>query len=116
MKRASVMREQIYRKLMKELKGQLQPSLVSNAKISKWLHLFCMYLANYTEVKEMREIEEEIIEEYFKYLTANYKRLSLGLSDIKRSMQLLEDTLHIKIEAPLLDFSLSNSSLWGNLK
>ncbi|WP_277753220.1 swarming motility protein SwrAA [Metabacillus mangrovi] len=116
MKRASVMREQIYRKLMGELKSQLQPSLVSNAKTSKYLHLFCMYLANYTEIKDRGAISEEIIQEYFSYLTSNYKRLSLGLSDIKRSMQLLEETLHIKIDAPLLDFSLSNSSLWGNLK
>ncbi|WP_257962459.1 MULTISPECIES: swarming motility protein SwrAA [Bacillaceae] len=115
-KRASVMREQTYRHLAEEFKMRLQTSNSSHAKVSKWVQLFCMYLANYTEVKKLQEIDKVCIQEYFHYLTENYKRLSLNLTDIKRSMQLIEEVLDIKVDDSLLDFSLSNLHLWSKLK
>lgn len=116
MKRASFMREQIYQSLSEELRGKLQDSSQSHVKACKWIQLFCMYLANYTSVKKIEEIDRGCIQHYFDYLTTNYKRLSLTLTDIKRSMQLLEDTLEIKVDHSLLDFSVSNTTLWNNMK
>jgi hypothetical protein len=31
-------------------------------------------------------------------------------------MQMMEDLLHIEVDSLLSDFSLSNTSLWNNLK
>lgn len=101
---------------MEEFREKTRPSIYTNSKSSRWLQLFCMYLANYTDIKHLDEVQEQDVEKYFDYLTSNHKRLSLSLADIKRSMQLLEESLNIKIYAPLLDFSLSNSVLWKNLK
>ncbi|MFC0273370.1 swarming motility protein SwrAA [Metabacillus herbersteinensis] len=116
MKRASFMREQLFQSLSEELRGKLHDSSQSHVKASKWIQLFCMYLANYTSVKKIEEIDEDCILNYFDYLTTNFKRLSLTLTDIKRSMQLLEDALDIKIDQSLLDFSVSNTTLWNKLK
>lgn len=110
------MREQTYRQLTEEFKERLQTASSSHAKVSKWVQLFCMYLANYTDVKRLQEIDQVCVQEYFHYLTENYKRLSLNLTDIKRSMQLIEEVLDIKVDDSLLDFSLSNFHLWSKLK
>lgn len=115
-KRASVMREQTYRQLTEEFKMRLQTANSSHAKVSKWVQLFCMYLANYTDVKHLQEVNKTCVEDYFHYLTENYRRLSLNLTDIKRSMQLIEEVLEIKVDDSLLDFSLSNLHLWSKLK
>ncbi|MBD1381415.1 Swarming motility protein SwrAA [Bacillus sp. IB182487] len=109
------MREETYRHLLEQFKMYTGPSTYSNAKIQKWLQLFCMYLANYTSVKNIAEVDKDLVEEYFHYLTNNWKRLSLNLTDIKRSMQLIEELLEIKLHPSLLDFSLSNTNLWQNL-
>lgn len=101
---------------MEEFREKTKPTIYTNNKTNKWLQLFCMYLANYTDIKQLDEVQEQDVQAYFDYLTTNHKRLSLSLADIKRSMQLLEESLNIKIYAPLLDFSLSNSALWKNLK
>lgn len=115
MKKSSYLKEQVYQRLITEL-SEKNSSSQSHASSSKWIRLFCMYLANYTAIKEIKQVDKECVKEYFTYLINNYKRLSLNLSDIKKSVQMIEENLHIEVDSSLSDFSLSNTSLWNNLK
>jgi len=115
MKKSSYHREKVYQHLIKEL-SEINAEAQGAAHSSKWIQLFCRYLANYTTVKETEQINKEVVRDYFTYLVQNSKRLSLNLADIKKSLQMIEDILHIEIDHSLSDFSLSNTSLWNNLK
>lgn len=115
MKKASFLKRQIYRSLLVELKNNVDIIKKSQAKTDRLLDLFCTYLANYTEIKSVNEIDQYCIENYLKYLSNNHKRLAINLKDIKQSMQLLEESLELKIDQSLVDFSLSNTTLWNKL-
>lgn len=75
-----------------------------------------MYIANYTNLKSIEQINQECIKVFFEYLLQNHKRLSLSLADIKKTIQTLTDILGIEEDSSLTDFSLSNTGLWNNLK
>ncbi|KKI89218.1 hypothetical protein WQ54_27005 [Bacillus sp. SA1-12] len=115
MKKSSYQKEQVYQGLLSEL-SEKHTEAQSYASFNKWIRLFCMYLANYTSIKEIDQIDKACVQEYFSYLINNHKRLSLSLTDIKKSMQMIEDLLQIEVDSSLSDFSLSNMSLWNNLK
>jgi hypothetical protein len=114
-KKSSYQKEQVYQGLLLKLSEKNSASQ-THASSSKWIRLFCMYLANYTAIKEIDQIDKVCVQEYFTYLIDNHKRLSLNLADIKKSMQMIEEILHIEVDNSLSDFSLSNTSLWNNLK
>lgn len=116
MRKSSYQKELTYQNLLEELTEKVIVSPHSHASSSKYIHLFCMFLANYSEKKSIQEVDEQIVKEYFTYLTKSHKRLSLTLSDIKKSIQMLSETLNIELGQTLNDFSLSNSSLWNKLK
>lgn len=115
MRNSSLHKEQVYQEIFKELteSSSEQPFHSSS---SKPIRLFSMYIANYTRVKKVEEINEECVKEYFRYLLQNHKRLALTLSDIKKSMKVIVDLLDMEDDQCFSDFSLSNSSLWENLK
>ncbi|QGQ48113.1 swarming motility protein SwrAA [Metabacillus sediminilitoris] len=115
MKKSSYQKEQVYQRLVVELSAK-NSAAQSHASSSKWIRLFSMYIANYTTIKEVEQIDQECVREYFAYLVKNHKRLSLSLADIKKSVQMLEEILHIEVDSTMSDFSLSNTSLWNNLK
>lgn len=115
MKKSSYLKEQVYQHLLTEFSEKYSTSQ-TYASSSKWIRLFCMYLANYTAIKEISQIDKACVQEYFNYLINNYKRLSLNLTDIKKSVQMIEEILLIEVDSSLSDFSLSNTSLWNNLK
>lgn len=115
MKRSSYQKEQIYQRLITELSKKNATSYTP-ASSSKWIRLFCMYLANYSAIKRIDQVDKLCVEQYFTYLMENHKRLFINLTDIKKSLQMIEDLLHIEVDSLLSDFSLSNTSLWNNLK
>jgi site-specific recombinase XerD len=115
MKKSSYLKEQVYQHLISEL-SEKNSAAHSYASSSKWIRLFCMYLANYTVIKEIDQVDKASVQQYFTYLLDNHKRLSLSLTDIKKSMQMIEEILDIEVGNSLNDFSLSNTSLWKNLK
>ncbi|MDQ0233547.1 swarming motility protein SwrAA [Metabacillus malikii] len=112
MKKSSYHREKVFEHLLKEI-SERNAYGEGVAHTSKWIQLFCRYLANYTTVKEVTDIDSEVVRLYFSYLVQNHKRLQLSLTDIKRSLQMIHDVLQIEIDQ---DFSLSNTRLWNNLK
>ncbi|MRX72217.1 Swarming motility protein SwrAA [Bacillus lacus] len=116
MKRSSAIREQRYKELIEQFKVRIPESKLSHAKVSKLMQIFCMYLVNYTEINHLDEIKDSHIQDYFQYVMDSYRRLSLSLTDIKNSMKLIEEALHISIDSSMLDFSLSNTNLWNKLK
>lgn len=115
MKKSSFQKEQVYQRLISEL-SEKNAAAQTHASSSKWIRLFCMYIANYTAIKEMAQIDKACVRDYFTYLMTNYKRLSLNLTDIKKSVQMIEEILKIEVDSSMSDFSLSNTSLWNNLK
>lgn len=115
LKKASFLKKQIYRSLLTDLKNNIDVTTMPQIKADRLIDLFCTYLANYTDVKRVNDIDDHCIEGYLKYLTENHKRLGMNLKEIKISMQLLEEALEMKIDQSLVDFSLSNTSLWNKL-
>ncbi|WP_226671397.1 swarming motility protein SwrAA [Metabacillus litoralis] len=116
MKKSSYQRELVYQNLTDQLSEKVIVSPHSQASSSKYIRLFCMYLANYSEKKSIQEVDHQVVKDYFSYLTKDHKRLSLTLTDIKKSMQMISETLNIELEQSMNDFSLSNSHLWNKLK
>lgn len=115
MKKSSYYKEQVYQKILKDL-SERNSANQTHASSNKWIRLFCMYLANYTAIKETDQIDKACVQEYFTYLIDNHKRLAINLADIKKSMQMIEEILHIEVDDEMNDFSLSNTGLWKNLK
>ncbi|MCV9884448.1 swarming motility protein SwrAA [Metabacillus halosaccharovorans] len=115
MRNSSFQKEQVYQEIFTQLteSSSAQPF---HSSPSKPIRLFSMYVANYTSIKKVEQIDEDCVKEYFQYLLQNHKRLSLSLSDIKKSMKVIVDLLGMEEEQNFRDFSLSNSSLWENLK
>jgi Swarming motility protein len=115
LKKSSYQKEQVYLGLLAKL-SEKNSALQTHASTSKWIRLFSRYLANYTTIKEVDQIDKPCVEKYFTYLIDNHKRLSLTLSDIKKSMQMIEELLQMEVDRSLSDFSLSNMTLWNSLK
>ncbi|XQY91495.1 swarming motility protein SwrAA [Metabacillus sp. HB246100] len=115
MKKTSYQRELVYQGLVDEMSSVVS-QLNAQASYSKYIRLFCMYLANYTAKSTIDEIDQSCVKDYFTYLTKSHKRLSITLSDIKKSMQMISDALQIDFDQSINDFSMTNSDLWNNLK
>ena len=115
MRNSSFQKEQVYQEILTQL-TEISSSQPFHSSPSKPIRLFSMYIANYTQIKKIDQIDEDAVKEYFQYLLQNHKRLSLSLSDIKKSMKVIVDLLGMVESQCFSDFSLSNSSLWENLK
>jgi len=115
-KRSSTIRKENYQNLLHEFKEKDHMYYLSNAKTFKGIQYFCMYLANYTDIKNLNEIDQTSVENFLKYLLNNQKRYDLSLADIKKTLTVIHDVTNVSSSDHLFDFSLSNLSLWANLK
>lgn len=89
---------------------------LSNVRTYKGIQNFCVYLANYTSITCIEEIDSGIIEKFLKYLVENQKRLNMNLSDMKKTIVAIQDLTEVSSCDHLFDFSVSNVALWSNLK
>ncbi|WLR41476.1 swarming motility protein SwrAA [Bacillus carboniphilus] len=115
-KRASALRKERFEDLFHQFKAVDQESNLSNTKIFIGIQQFCLYIANYTSIKEISSIDEQTVEEFFSYLIKEQKRLGVNLTDIKRTILAIQDFTNISSMNYLFDFSLNNTSLWTNLQ
>lgn len=112
-KLASQLRKQRYNSLMNEFRQNDDNLRLSNVKIFLGVKQFCLYLANYTDIEHIKEIDYDTIRCFLIYTLKSQKTVMMSLSDIKRTIQAIQELT----DNPLwhLDFSLSNTDLWSNL-
>ncbi len=115
MRNSSLQKEQVYQEFLTELMESSSEHKFHTSP-SKPVRLFSMYIANYTSIKKIQQIDQECVKAFFAYLLKNHKRLSLSLSDIKKSIKTIVLILGIEEDECFSDFSLSNTCIWNNLK
>lgn len=115
-KRTSTIRKENYQRLLQEFKEKDSMFYLSNAKTYKGIQYFCMYLANYTNIKDISEIDQASVENFLKHLMNNQKRFDMSLADIKKTLTVIHEVTKVSSSNQIFDFSLSNLSLWAKLK
>ncbi|WP_243388255.1 swarming motility protein SwrAA [Bacillus kexueae] len=115
-KRSSTIRKENYEKLLLQFKEMDMAFQLSNVRVYKGVQHFCVYLANYTSITDVDQIDRDCVEQFLKYLVENQKRLHVTLTDIKKTIVFIQEVTKISSGDHLFDFSLSNVSLWSNLK
>jgi hypothetical protein len=115
-KKSSIIRKKIFEQLFQEMKERDNSLQLSNVRVYKGVQYFCIYLANYTEIKHIDEICKIVVEDFFQYLLNNQKRNGMSLSDMKKTISAIQEITNVSSCEHLFDFSLSNLSLWSKLK
>jgi len=112
-KRISDIKKENYKHLVDEFKKRDVNLQLSNSRNLKGVHLFCLYLANYTSINKFDDINQYTIRDFLKFLLENFERHDFSFTDVKKIIMLILDLTNI--QSNLLDFSISNLELWSNL-